>query len=870
MKKLPALKWVFLMFVLFVFVVGLSACTSETPVAEQPLPEQATATMLPKATELPTADPEVPEATAAAPETPKISQPSAGWNSVSEPSNWVLIGYGDVLNPTVVEPGTFMTIDFSATDDQVSGSAGCNNYFTSYRADDDHNLTINGPVGSTRMACETGMEQEALFLSALETVSDYNLTEDGHLLLTYNSGTVYAEQLIFIPQEALVDTIWVLTAFGTPSNLTSSEIGVVTTAIFSADGTVSGSTGCNNYSAGYSLTENQISISLPIANQMVCETGMEQEQEFLTLLETAQNYRLGIDALEITADNGKQVLRFSAQPLPLENVRWQLASINGQPLPVGVSANVIFTPAHSPAAQGAENSVNGNAGCNDFSGSYNLTGDTFTAVPFGVTQMMCEENAMRVEYDFLTGLENAQKYQITTNQLAINTPSGLLLFYADRLPLEGPRWILTGSGAVDNPQPPIAGAIFTASFSREFGMPSGVKSGATGCSDYSAPYYASFNHIKVNLPVTTRVACSDTQTEAEQGYFLGLNAARDYRILGNELYVYFDDSVLIFIGSYPTLGEEVGPLAPLDGTKWWLTSLDTFVVVPGSETTLLFAIDDKGKTGTISGSGGCNNYTAEITSGISLSLINASAAFCGTPEGIMEQEAAYLSALQNANGFRIDGETLKITTSQETLYFTSRGPEAGQPLPVPQAVIIAPSDENAEKVITFDGSLSTSNAKITSYHWWFSDNTTADGMMVERTYNAVGAYDAILTITDAIGQKSEASIKVHIHESLVGPVWVLDSSTITLIFGDGVLSGNAGCNDYNAGYSGAFTPGKSNTLSVSPITNTGKSCDADVMNQEGVYLANLKSATSYIINNDRLTLNTTGGQLFFYPAVASP
>jgi len=752
-KKIVILKWII---PIMVFVLLLTACSRETPVAERP---EATA---PTTVEVPTAESEAAPETEPGEEAPEISQPIARWNAVSERGNWVLVDYGDALNPTVVEPGTYVTINFSATDDQVNGSGGCNNYFTTYTADDNGNLTVNGPVGSTMMACETGMEQETLFLGALETVTGYTVTEKSHLLLNYDSGTVYDEQLTFIPETPLVDTVWVLTAYGDPDNLTPSEAGVVTTAVFIADGTVSGSGGCNSYNAGYSAQDGQISVDLPISTMMACETGMEQEQAFLQLLEAAESYLIGMGTLEISTAGGAEILRFSAQHLPLENVRWLLASIDGQLLPEGVTANMTFTPGDSPAAQGQENTINGNAGCNDFFGSYTIEGDTFSAGPFGATQMMCEEPVMQVEQAFLAGLESTQSYQITLNQLIINTATGSLLLYADRMPLEGLQWVLTGKGAIDNPQPPIEGAMFTANFSRQSGMPSGVKSGGTGCNDYSTTYFATADEIKVNLPQTSQNTCSDAQAEAEQGFFLGLNAAREYRILGNLMYVYYDNHVLVFEGSYPEA--DTGPLTPLDGTLWWLTSIDTFLVVPGSEVTIAFEINPDGKTGMINGSGGCNTYSAEITDVFTLGLINATAALCETPEGVMEQEAAYLNVLQNATGVWIEGDTLRITTDLETLYYSSSGPEPVQSLPV-MAVIDAPSEGSVGELITFDGSGSTSDVEIISYQWDFGDGTEmAEGAMVEHGFATAGLYDVTLTITDANGQTASASMQITIQD----------------------------------------------------------------------------------------------------------
>jgi len=745
MKKLNNKNKIMLMagYLLVVLALLLSACGASTP---EPTPEPPTAAPVTE-------------------EPPEIMQPIARWNSVSEAGTWVLIGYGDALNPTVVEPGTYVTINFSAIDDTVNGSGGCNTYNTTYTADDQGSLNINGPIATTMMACETGAEQEGLFLGALEAVSGYTLTDDGHLLLNYDSGTVYDEQLNFVRETQLVGTNWVLTGYGDPNHLTASQAGVMTTAVFSADGTLNGSGGCNQYSAGYTIQDGQIGFNLPVSTLMACDIGGDQEQAFLTILENAASYRLGLGALDIITTDGSNMLRFSAQHQPLENVRWQLASIDGVSVPEGLVATVLFTPAGTPANQSEENSITGGGGCNNFFGSYTITGDTFTAGPFGVTQSMCDEAIMQVEGAFLAGLENPQSYQISLNQLIINTAGGSLLLYADRMPLEGPQWVLTATGPVDNPQPPLAGSEFTAKFDRQFGMPSGVKSGGTGCNDYTATYYASANEIKVNLPATTQNTCTAMQSEAEQGYFLGLNSARNYRIIGNEMYIYYDNLVHVFQGSYPSVG---GPLTILDGTQWWLVSIDTFLLVPSTEVTISFSINPDGSTGTINGSGGCNTYSAQITGHFALSPINATSALCDVPAGVMEQEAAYFNALGTANGIFMEGDTLRITTILETLIFTNVGPSPEQPLPVtptPEvsqplpitAVINAPTEGQANQPITFDGSLSSSNVDITAYSWTFGDDTSAEGATVDHTYTAAGSYDVILTVTDANGQSASAS-----------------------------------------------------------------------------------------------------------------
>jgi heat shock protein HslJ len=81
--------------------------------------------------------------------------------------DWNVTGYNNG-NEAVGSPivGTELTATF--TEDQVSGSAGCNQYNGSYTLDGD-TVTI-GPLATTRMACEQDvMDQETAFLTALQT-----------------------------------------------------------------------------------------------------------------------------------------------------------------------------------------------------------------------------------------------------------------------------------------------------------------------------------------------------------------------------------------------------------------------------------------------------------------------------------------------------------------------------------------------------------------------------------------------------------------------------------------------------------------------------------------------------------------------------
>ena len=84
-------------------------------------------------------------------------------------------------------------------------------------------------------------------------------------------------------------------------------------ANFAADGTLSGTSGCNSYSGGYKVDGDMISIG-PLANtDMGCvepEGVMEQEAQFLAALQTAATYQIEGDVLEMRTTDGALAVSF--------------------------------------------------------------------------------------------------------------------------------------------------------------------------------------------------------------------------------------------------------------------------------------------------------------------------------------------------------------------------------------------------------------------------------------------------------------------------------------------------------------------------------------------------------------------------------
>ncbi len=91
-------------------------------------------------------------------------------------------------------------------------------------------------------------------------------------------------------------------------------------------------------------------------------------------------------------------------------------------------------------------------------------------------------------------------------------------------------------------------------------------------------------------------------------------------------------------------------------------------------------------------------------------------------------------------------------------------PTATVPPEGPVAVISAPGEGVVGEPITFDGSQSTGPNPIVSYRWAFGDGSTADAVVVQKTYSAVGVYNVNLTVTDDQGLENTDSQQINIVE----------------------------------------------------------------------------------------------------------
>ena len=190
-----------------------------------------------------------------------------------------LTGYVHNDTPVQALATTQVTMDFG-NEGQITGTAGCNRYFASYKVSGTA-ITI-GQAGSTEMYCgEPGvMDQESAYLILLGQVKTYTIRDD-RLSLADAKGTTILSYAKTVPpgQEPLRETTWTLESFHAADAVSSVLAGTSITAVFGPDGSVSGSAGCNHYFAPYTMTETSLSIGPAGSTKMACGTPGVMQQE---------------------------------------------------------------------------------------------------------------------------------------------------------------------------------------------------------------------------------------------------------------------------------------------------------------------------------------------------------------------------------------------------------------------------------------------------------------------------------------------------------------------------------------------------------------------------------------------------------------
>jgi heat shock protein HslJ len=202
-------------------------------------------------------------------------------------------------------------VDATFAGGKVSGSAGCNAYNATYTTDG-AKLTIGQPVSTQKLCAQDVMTVETAYFAALGSAATYTATADaltiydadGKTLLTYASG----------PANPLTGA-WNVTGYNNGQQAVVSPVaGSVITATFTADGAVSGSTGCNDYNGTYALDGTNLVVSQVVSTKKACEQPlMDQEQQYLTALQTPTSVETSGGVVTLRAAGGETQVVLATQ-----------------------------------------------------------------------------------------------------------------------------------------------------------------------------------------------------------------------------------------------------------------------------------------------------------------------------------------------------------------------------------------------------------------------------------------------------------------------------------------------------------------------------------------------------------------------------
>ena len=196
------------------------------------------------------------------------------------------------------------------TDGTVAGSTGCNSFTAPYTQDGDA-LEI-GTVATTNMACPPPADGvERAYLAALERVASWS-REQAELTLADADGRPLLRY-----REASPAGAWTATSVRLPDSVSSTLPGTEITADFGDERKLTGSAGCNTYSATYETDGAKITIGDVSATEMACDGPdgiMEQEQAYLDALPLAARYRVEGAMLSLLKMDGTYVATYQRTP----------------------------------------------------------------------------------------------------------------------------------------------------------------------------------------------------------------------------------------------------------------------------------------------------------------------------------------------------------------------------------------------------------------------------------------------------------------------------------------------------------------------------------------------------------------------------
>lgn len=191
---------------------------------------------------------------------------------------------------------------------------------------------------------------------------------------------------------------------------------------FTDDGRLLADAGCNTMAGQVQTRGGRLAVPDLSMTEMGCDPPRHEQDAWLAgFLAARPSWRLDGATLVLTSGATELVLTdrgVAAPDVPLEGTRWQVDTlVDGQvasSMPAGGTASVVF--------HGGEVAVS--TGCNTGSAPYTVSGTTLTVGPLSITRKACPPDLMPLERAVLAVLDGTITFEIDSDRLRLEHPSG--------------------------------------------------------------------------------------------------------------------------------------------------------------------------------------------------------------------------------------------------------------------------------------------------------------------------------------------------------------------------------------------------------------------------------------------------------------
>ena len=223
----------------------------------------------------------------------------------------------------------------------------------------------------------------------------------------------------------LNETSWELAKIQQKDKILSIPKGTNITINFSKD-RINGYSAVNIYFGNYKIQNNILILSnVGTTEKAGSQELMDIERKFFDILQSSP--KISYDKETLTLSNNKgEIWTFKVLTLEkkLHNTDWRLINMAGKNMKLQMKNEEQITLSFT------ENEINGNAGINNYFGSYKISNENISIQGIGATEMAGPDNLMRIEGEYLALLENVKKIKLINQKtLVLTTDKGKTLTF---------------------------------------------------------------------------------------------------------------------------------------------------------------------------------------------------------------------------------------------------------------------------------------------------------------------------------------------------------------------------------------------------------------------------------------------------------